>query len=149
MIDSIWARLFIVLAIIGAIKWGHYVIDAGGYDRCTAENATNVVDAVKEAREKDKKKQEIADAATKKQIEEERRINRKLLTAYNKLRDRADRAAGRAQPKPSCKGATGADLSRQDGEFLIGEAARADTIRAGLEACYEYESIISNKQGEQ
>ena len=66
-------------------------------------------------------------------------VRRNLDTALDSLRDRPERpatggqAAGTGQ---SC--ATGTSLCRQDSEFLVREAARADTIRAGLEACYAY-----------
>jgi hypothetical protein len=39
-------------------------------------------------------------------------------------------------PGVECEGASGRELSREDAEFLAREAARADAIRAGLEACY-------------
>lgn len=47
MLDSIWAKLFIVLAIIGLIKWGHYQVDLGGYNRHKSEISDNKDDADK------------------------------------------------------------------------------------------------------
>jgi hypothetical protein len=53
-------------------------------------------------------------------------------------------------PSPSqaaqcpCDGqaASGADLSRQDAEFLVREAARADGLREALDACYkQYDAV--------
>lgn len=42
----------------------------------------------------------------------------------------------------ACVGSTGAELSREDAEFLGGEAARADTIRAELGQCQtDYEAL--------
>lgn len=56
------------------------------------------------------------------------------------LRDRPARrvvvAGPAAAPPANCQGATGAELSRPDAEFLVGEAARADGLRAALTACY-------------
>lgn len=53
------------------------------------------------------------------------------------LRNRAERAAMPASGAgaEACKGATGAQLSRPDAEFLAGLAARADELRAALERC--------------
>lgn len=65
------------------------------------------------------------------------------------LRDRADRpiatdvSKGGGNPAAAGPGAgigTGLGLYRQDGEFLVGEAARANRLRIALAACYrDYE----------
>jgi len=48
----------------------------------------------------------------------------------------------RAEQAANGQSGTGTTLSAEDAEFLIREAARADKIRVGLEACYkQYESI--------
>lgn len=45
---------------------------------------------------------------------------------------------------PAIVGSTGAELFREDAEFLVREAARADTVRASLLACYaQYETARS------
>jgi hypothetical protein len=50
-------------------------------------------------------------------------------------------SAGAAAGAP-VSGATGAELSREDAEFLAGEAARADAIRGALTACYtQYDAV--------
>lgn len=66
-----------------------------------------------------------------------RDINRRHHAAVAGLRDRAERPAVPASGAgaEACKGTTGAELSRPDGEFLAGEAARADELRAALERC--------------
>lgn len=63
-------------------------------------------------------------------------VDSRLRNALDSLRDRPDRPVPEA-PRTDCKGATGAELSRQDGEFLAGEATRADRHRAALETCYK------------
>lgn len=62
-----------------------------------------------------------------------------LGAAVAVLRERPERPSGGgapnaapAGPAPSC---TGAQLFRQDGEFLAGEAARADELRLQLAEC--------------
>lgn len=46
-------------------------------------------------------------------------------------------ASGMPQAATTCKGATGADLSRPDSEFLVRLAADADQLRTALSACYQ------------
>ena len=67
-----------------------------------------------------------------------RNINSQLADAISQLRKRPSR------PEQTGTGScgTGATLYADDAEFLVREAARADTIRAGLKACYEqYDSL--------
>lgn len=66
---------------------------------------------------------------------------RHLNIALNGLRDRPDRHLP-DDPRANCTSATGAELSRPDGQFLAGEAARADELRDGLEACYAYADTL-------
>jgi LPS O-antigen subunit length determinant protein (WzzB/FepE family) len=66
------------------------------------------------------------------------RINNQLVDAVSELRKRPSRS----QDTTNGQSGTGAGLYAQDAEFLIREAARADKIRSGLEACYnQYDSI--------
>lgn len=81
--------------------------------------------------------QEKANAAIRQQSADQAAINTRLRADIASLRHRADRAPDlSAVSDARCAGATGAELSRSDAEFLVGEAARADEIRAGLAACY-------------
>lgn len=62
------------------------------------------------------------------------------------LQQRANRKpaspSGVSAPSPACQGSTGAELSRADAGFLVGEAARADQLRTALGACYQaYDSL--------
>lgn len=49
-------------------------------------------------------------------------------------------ASGNGQAAGGC---TGAQLYREDAELALREAARADTIRAGLKACYAQYDMIA------
>ena len=81
--------------------------------------------------------QEKANAAIRQQSADQAAINTRLRADIASLRHRADPAPDlSAVSDARCAGATGAELSRSDAEFLVGEAARADEIRAGLAACY-------------
>ena len=65
-------------------------------------------------------------------------INAQLVDAVSELRKRPSRA--QTPSNGSC--GTGATLSAEDAEFLIREAARADKVRAGLDACYkQYDAL--------
>lgn len=67
-------------------------------------------------------------------------INARLSAALASLRSRPERPATSGQlssDSADCKGATGAELYRGDGEFLARIAARADEQRAALAACYQ------------
>ena len=65
-------------------------------------------------------------------------INAQLADAISELRKRPSRA----QAASNGQGGTGATLSAEDSEFLEREAARADIIRTGLQACYnQYDSL--------
>ena len=65
-------------------------------------------------------------------------INTQLVDAVSELRKRPSRAT----ETPNGKGCNGASLYAEDSTFLVREAARADEIRVGLQACYkQYESI--------
>lgn len=85
------------------------------------------------------------------QIEQEKtdeiaRIRSTAAADLARLQNRPDRkptpAGAVSAPVTACAGSTGAELSRQDGGFLSGEAARANELRAGLAACYHgYDSI--------
>ena len=81
--------------------------------------------------------QEKANAAIRTQAAEQAAINTRLRADIAGLRNRPERPADLSSISVTrCTGATGAELSRSDAEFLVGEAARADEIRAGLAACY-------------
>ena len=65
-------------------------------------------------------------------------INDQLVDAISELRKRPSRSEQAANGQ----GCNGSSLYAEDAEFLIREAARADEIRVGLDACYkQYESI--------
>lgn len=69
------------------------------------------------------------------------RITADLDDAVRRLRDtRRERLPEAA--RTACAGTTGSELSREDGEFLIREAARAETLRKALEACYAADDAL-------
>jgi len=64
-------------------------------------------------------------------------------------RERAPQVADPSPPAAECprEGSTGKQLSREDGEFLAGEATRAEILRRALNACRQaYQGIIDKNQ---
>lgn len=128
-----------LLALIGAYLGGNYHGHQAERTEWTARIEKERADAAQAARTEEQAKQEKANAILTKQSADLRRINQRLLSDLSELRNRPERSAGVSEaPRASCAGGTGAELSRPDAEFLAGEAARADEIRAGLVACYGY-----------
>lgn len=76
-----------------------------------------------------------------KQLDEEREkkhaeikaIDSKYKSAVAELRNRPSRNVTTTENRKTC---TGAELSREDAEFLVGEATRADKIVVELNHCY-------------
>jgi hypothetical protein len=101
------------------------------------------------ARVKEQSLQAQADRLREEKDNEIRNLNARAAALTNSLRDRPSRTATIASTVPSSTGlscpaltCTGAELSREDGEFLAGEASRADELRAALKQCYkQYESV--------
>lgn len=103
-------------------------------------------DDEREARAKERELTARAGQIEQEKINEVAKINARLADALGRLQSRPDRqpaaASGVPQAATACQGSTGAELSRQDGGFLNGEAARANEIRAALGACYQaYDSV--------
>lgn len=89
-------------------------------------------------REKEHQYQSDADKIRKEKDAQINAINSELVDAVSQLRKRPSRSP-EASNGQNCNGS---GLYAEDAEFLIREAARADKIRVGLEACYaQYEAI--------
>lgn len=151
-----WLILGFVLAVAaagGAGLWkGH---DLGmaevqqKWDRERAAQEAEYAAAQVAAREKEQALQANADELRKEKDREIRDLTARAAALTNSLRERPSRPAPEASPVPSTASAgcpvttcTGAGLSREDAEFLAGEAARADELRASLRQCLtQYEAV--------
>jgi len=102
------------------------------------------------AREREKLMQQTADRLRQEKDLEIRNLNARSTALANSLRDRPSRTSNSVSPMPSTTnagstptGCTGAGLSKEDGEFLAGEAARADQLRTLLKQCQaQYQSLV-------
>jgi hypothetical protein len=121
----------IYAAVIVALFCGGFV-NGCSYQQSKAE---------KTIRDKEHQYQSDADKIRKEKDAQIRDINAKLVDAISELRKRPGRTTETTTGKTSgfC---TGAQLYAEDAELLIREAARADEIRAGLQACYkQYDAL--------
>lgn len=136
----------LALGLAGGAALDHTIMSAR-IDRM--EKATADIDRqraeIRAGDELEARQKEQTWAARVGQVEQEKtnenaRIAARYATDLDSLRKRADRrpapSGGTAPAATSCEGATGAELSRPDAEFLVSEAARADRQRAALGACY-------------
>lgn len=132
-----WALLTLIIAfVLNGFYWNAHGSNAE-HARMVAKLESERAQALQKARDTEAKWQEIINEVTTKQAEKLAEVQHHLDVAIISLRDRPKRPATLPYTsRAECAGASGRELSREDAEFLAREAARADTIRAGLEACY-------------
>jgi hypothetical protein len=151
-----WLILGFVLAVAAAggagLYQGHELGVAEVQQKWDKERAAQMAEhaaAQAAAREKEQELQASADLLRKDKDREIRDLNARATAIANSLRDRPSRPTTEASALPSTASAgcapsscTGAGLSREDAQFLAGEAARADELRASLKQCHaQYQAI--------
>lgn len=146
-----WLILGFVLAVAAAGGAGLYQGRELGmaevqqkWDRERAAQEAEYAAAQAAAREKEQELQASADSLRKEKDREIRDLNARAVALTNSLRDRPSRTTTESSPVPGATSTgpaplvcTGAGLSKEDGEFLAGEASRADEARSLLKQCYE------------
>lgn len=132
-----WALLTLIIAfVLNGFYWNAHGSNAE-HTRMVAKLESERAQALQKARDIETQWQEEVNEVTTKQAEKLAEVQHHLDVAIISLRDRPKRSATLPDtPRVECAGASGRELSREDAEFLVREAARADTLRAGLEACY-------------
>lgn len=132
-----WALLTLIIAfVLNGFYWNAHGSNAE-HARMVAKLESERAQALQKARDTETQWQEEVNEVTTKQAEKLAEVQHHLDVAIISLRDRPKRSATLPDtPRVECAGASGRELSREDAEFLAREAARADTLRAGLEACY-------------
>lgn len=145
--------LGIVVLILGILFGTHKVIlwkevkkaVAETKEQMSAEYSKKLLEASELAREREQVMVSSADKIRKEKDAQIASLNTRLGTALSSLSERPQRPSSASQGAPaSCigAGATGAQLSREDAEFLVREAARADKLRSALDQCYrQYDSV--------
>lgn len=144
----------LILALLAVLFGTHKVIVYKATTRAveetratmSAEYNQRLLEASERAREREQVMVESADKIRKEKDAKIASLNGRLSTALDGLRQRPQRKTDSPSKDASapcdCTGATGAELSREDGSFLAREAARADRLRAALEQCYQqYDSV--------
>jgi hypothetical protein len=146
------AALAVAAAGAGGLYKGHELGMAEvqqAWDKEKAEQYAAYAAAQDVARQKEQALQAGADQLRQEKDREIRNLNARAAALTNSLRDRPSRPAPEASPVPSTASAgcaptscTGAGLSREDAQFLAGEATRADELRAALRQCHaQYETL--------
>ena len=130
------------ISIVAGAWWhGNY----HGKQSAELHTAKAWLDSAEVARDIQEKRQDGVNDALRKQNENLAGINARQLATIERLQQRPDRYELPESSRAECKGSTGAELSREDGQFLAGEASRADRIRAALMACYSYADAIQEE----
>ncbi len=145
--------LGIVLLILGMTYGAHRIIVYRAVGAAVAETKASLsaeytkklLEASELAREREQVMVASADKIRKEKDAQIASLNSRLGAALDGLRQRPQRSPSTPQSPPaacSCAGTTGAELSREDAEFLVREAARADSLRTALEQCYrQYDEV--------
>lgn len=107
------------------------------------KHAIEYAEAVERSREIERSLQTNADKLRKDHDEKVRALNNRVNSLLAELRKRPSRSASKnTAARPSPAGCSGAELYREDSEFLAREAARADLIREGYKQCQQqYETV--------
>jgi hypothetical protein len=122
-------NLYAIYALVAVTLFCGGFVNGCSYQQSKAE---------KTIRDKEHQYQSDADLIRKDKDAQLKDINNQLVDAIGQLRSRSSSATKTINGQ-DCNGAT---LSAPDADFLIREAARADEIRVGLQACYkQYESL--------
>ena len=122
-------NIYAIIAVVAVALFCGGFVNGCSYQQSKAE---------KTIRDKEHQYQADADKIRKEKDAQIKVINNQLVNAVSELRKRPSRTA-EASNGQNCNGTR---LFAEDAEFLVREAARADEIRVGLEACYkQYDSV--------
>ncbi|CAB5214051.1 hypothetical protein UFOVP193_9 [uncultured Caudovirales phage] len=122
-------NIYAIIAMVSVVLFCGGFVNGCSYQQSKAE---------KSVRDKEHQYQADADKIRTDKDAQLKVINSQLVDAISQLRSRTSNATKTVNGQ-DCNGAT---LSAPDADFLIREAARADEIRIGLQACYkQYDAI--------
>lgn len=138
-------KLIALGAVIAALGAFHYLDKYNALEQ--QENAfkarleLSIAKAKEEARDTEKKLALSVIEGEQKKNEKLQDINNKLVSSINSLSKRPQRPTDNSPASSVVQACTGRELYREDGEFLIREAARADQVV--VERNYYYEQYES------
>ena len=145
---KVWLELAIAALVIAAAWYGYHAIYESGADSIRVKWAADKKDQAEQSAKLSAEALATTKALTE-TIEKQRSdtraqislLNTSLASAVAGLRDRPSRDSAGGVPRDPATGAaigaTGADLLRQDSEFLVVEASRADRLRLQLAQCQD------------
>jgi hypothetical protein len=139
-----------VIAYFVAIVFAVYQGYENGKQSVQAKWDTNKAAIITAQREKEAALQANMDKLRKEKNNELARLNRHVRALSDSLRNRPERPAvpASASAGDGATGCTGAGLYKPDGEFLVGEAARAAQLRLALINCQKaYQDAIDKSAG--
>jgi hypothetical protein len=99
---------------------------------------------LQEVRNREKSLFEASERIRKDRDAKIRNLDGRLRTVTAELQQRQKRDSRESTDTAACSGATGAELSREDAEFLAREASRADQVVENLNYCIrQYDKVRS------
>ena len=135
-----WMKLGAVVAALLVAFTSGWIINGWRWNntalKLAAAQTQARIDAEKQTRNQELALQAAADTARSTKDAEITIIRSQLDAALVSLRERPLRSANLPGAASACPPSTGAQLSREDAEFLAREAARADAVVASLHECY-------------
>lgn len=150
-----WVILAFVLAIAGAFGGGYYKGNLSGraevqqlWDKEKADQYAEYAKGQEAARKREQEMQAAADKLRKDKDAEIKTINARAAALSNSLRNRKERTTDTntlPDTARTCAGASGAELARGDGEFLVGYSADVAKLNAALDQCIAQYETVRNK----
>ena len=144
-----WVKLGAAIAALLVAFTAGWVINGWRWNntalKLAAAQTQARIDAERHSRNQELALQAAADNARNTKDAEITIIRSQLDAALVSLRERPLRTANVPGAAGACPPATGAQLSREDAEFLAREAARADAVVASLTECYSVFSQLRRK----
>lgn len=138
-------KLILLALVLGLLGGAFWYVDRNAREQATQELTEVYNKKLKDSQEKSKVTEEALEAeieSTKKERNERvTELHSTIKRLRDELRNRPQRPADNSQNPENRNSCTGAELFREDAEFLAGEAARADRIL--IERNFYYESYMS------
>lgn len=111
-----------------------------------ASHAEDIATHIQATREAEKRLIEASERIRRDRDGRIKNLNSQLSSALSELQQRQTRKDNGPNDSTTCSGATGANLSKEDAEFLAREAARADAVVENLNYCItQYNSIRNSR----